>query len=47
MGKDAVQIPEELRPVLERMAAELSEQVFPGGMPWGTKFADLDRKSVV
>ena len=42
MGKDAVTIPDELRPLLERMASELSEQVFPGGMPWGTKFDYLE-----
>ena len=42
MGKDAVQIPDELRPVLARMAAELSEQIFPDGMPWGTRFDYLE-----
>ena len=33
MGKDAVTIPDEVRPLLERMADQLSEQIFPGGMP--------------
>jgi hypothetical protein len=33
MGKDAVTIPDEIRPLLERMADQLSEQIFPGGMP--------------
>jgi hypothetical protein len=42
MGKDAVTIPDEIRPLLEGMASRLSEQVFPGGMPWGTKFAHLE-----
>jgi hypothetical protein len=42
MGKDAVTIPDEVRPLLERMASQLSEQVFPGGMPWGTKFDHLE-----
>ncbi len=42
MGRDAVTIPDEVRPLLERMAGQLSEQVFPGGMPWGTKFDHLE-----
>ena len=42
MGKDAVTIPDEVRPLLERMADQLSEQIFPGGMPWGTKFDQLE-----
>jgi hypothetical protein len=27
---------------LARMAAELSDRVYPGGMPWGTKFDALE-----
>src|SRR5262245_23148364 len=42
MGKDAVRIPDEVHPLVERMANQLSEQVFPGGMPWGTKFDHLE-----
>ena len=42
MGKDAVTIPDEVRPLLERMASQLSAQIFPGGMPWGTKFDHLE-----
>jgi hypothetical protein len=42
MGKDAVTIPNEVRPLLERMADQLNEQIFPGGMPWGTKFDHLE-----
>jgi hypothetical protein len=41
MGKDVVLIPDEVRPLLEQMADQLSEQIFPGGMPWGTKFDHL------
>lgn len=43
MGKDVVLIPDEVRPLLEQMADQLSEQIFPGGMPWGTKFDHLER----
>ena len=42
MGKDAVTIPDEVRPLLERMAEQLSERIFPGGMPWGTRFDHLE-----
>ncbi len=42
MGKDAVTIPDDVRPLLERMAGQLSEQIFPEGMPWGTKFDHLE-----
>ena len=42
MGKDAVTIPDEVRPLLARMASQLSDQIFPGGMPWGTKFEHLE-----
>jgi hypothetical protein len=42
MGKDAVTIPDQVRPLLARMADQLSEQVFPGGLPWGTKFDHLE-----
>jgi hypothetical protein len=42
MGKDAVTIPDEVRPLLARMATQLSEQVFPEGLPWGTKFDQLE-----
>jgi hypothetical protein len=42
MGKDAVLIPDALRPLLGQMPGQLSEQIFPGGMPWGTKFDHLE-----
>jgi hypothetical protein len=42
MGKDAVLVPDEIQPLLAGIASQLSEQVFPGGMPWGTKFDHLE-----
>lgn len=42
MGKDAATISEELRPLLTQIAGQLSDQVFPEGMPWGTKFDHLE-----
>lgn len=43
MGKDAATIPDGVRFLLPQIAAQLSDQVFPGGMPWGTKFDDLEQ----
>jgi hypothetical protein len=42
MGKDAKAIPDAVRPSLARIAGQLSEEMFPGGMPWGTKFDHLE-----
>jgi hypothetical protein len=42
MGKDAATIPDTIRPLLAQMAGQLSREVFPEGMPWGTKFDHLE-----
>jgi hypothetical protein len=42
MGKDVRAIPDEVRPLLARIAGQLSEEFFPGGMPWGTQFDHLE-----
>jgi phage terminase large subunit GpA-like protein len=42
MGKDATMIPDVVQPLLVRIAGQLSDEIFPGGMPWGTKFDHLE-----
>jgi hypothetical protein len=42
MGKDAAAIRDELRSRLGQMARELGRDVYPEGLPRGTKFSDLE-----
>jgi hypothetical protein len=42
MGKDAAALREELRSRLGQMAQELGREVYPEGLPRGTKFSDLE-----
>jgi predicted nucleic acid-binding Zn ribbon protein len=42
MGKDAAAIRKELRSRLGQMARELGREVYPEGLPRGTKFSDLE-----
>ena len=42
MGKDAGTIPDEVRPLLAQIAGQLNAEIFPEGMPWGTKFDHLE-----
>lgn len=42
MGKDAAAIREQLQPRLGQIARELAREVYPEGMPRGTKFSDLE-----
>jgi hypothetical protein len=47
MGKDAAAIRGDLKPPLSQMARQLAGEVFPGGMPWGTKFSELEQFAAV
>jgi hypothetical protein len=42
MGKDAVSIRNQLQPRLAQMARELGREVYPDGLPRGTKFSELE-----
>jgi hypothetical protein len=42
MGKDVVTIPEHLRTQLGQVAREIGRQVYPDGLPPGTKFSVLE-----
>ena len=42
MGKDAVTIREEFHARLGRMARELAQELYPDGLPRGTKFSELE-----
>jgi hypothetical protein len=42
MGKDAATIRHQLQPRLAQMARELGREVYPDGMPRGTKFSELE-----
>lgn len=42
MGKDTAQIRKEFQDRLGRMARELAKELYPGGMPRGTKFSELE-----
>lgn len=43
MGKDAAALRDQLQPLPAQFAERLSPEVFPEGMPWGTRFAELGR----
>src|SRR5512135_3568824 len=43
MGKDAAALRDQLQPLPAQIAERLSPEVFPEGMPWGTRFAELGR----
>jgi hypothetical protein len=42
MGKDAVEIKREFYPRLSQMARELAKELYPDGLPRGTKFSELE-----
>lgn len=42
MGKQAGAVPDQLRPRLEQMARELGREIYPDGLPRGTKFSELE-----
>lgn len=42
MGKDAAALPDQVHPLLARIAGQLSAAIFPEGMPWGTRFDALE-----
>ena len=42
MGKDAKEIRKEFHSRLGRIARELARELYPGGLPRGTKFSDLE-----
>ena len=42
MGKEAASIPDHLRPLLSQFAEQVGRQVFPDGLPRGTKFSELE-----
>lgn len=42
MGKDAVIVREQLQARLHEMARELGREVYPDGLPRGTKFSELE-----
>lgn len=42
MGKDAATIREQFHTRLGRMARELAQELYPGGLPRGTKFSELE-----
>ena len=42
MGKDAAAVRRQLQARLGEIARELGREVYPGGLPRGTKFSDLE-----
>jgi hypothetical protein len=42
MGKDAAEIRNEFQTRLGQMARELAKQLYPNGLPRGTKFSELE-----
>lgn len=42
MGKDVVSIPDNLKPILSRFAQQIGREVYPDGLPQGTKFSQLE-----
>ena len=42
MGKDAAEIRLEFRSRLGQMARELAKEVYPAGLPRGTRFSELE-----
>jgi hypothetical protein len=42
MGKDAATIRDQLKPQLAQMARELGREIYPDGLPRGTKFSALE-----
>jgi hypothetical protein len=42
MGKDAATLRAELQPRLAQMARELGRELYPDGLPRGTKFSELE-----
>src|SRR3989442_12496784 len=42
MGKDTAALRDQLQPRLAQIAAELGREVYPDGLPRGTKFSELE-----
>ncbi len=42
-GKDVTVFQEEVRPVVQEAVRKIHDQIFPDGMPWGTKFSSSKR----
>lgn len=45
MGKDVPSIPDKLRPILSQFADQIGREIYPGGLPRGTKFSELETLS--
>ena len=46
MGKDAAEIRREYHSRLGQMARELTKELYPDGLPRGTKFSELEAVAV-
>jgi hypothetical protein len=42
MGKDVLSIPDQIRPILSQCADQIGREVYPHGLPPGTKFSELE-----
>lgn len=45
MGKDVPSIPDNLRPILSQVAEQIGREVYPNGLPRGTRFSELETLS--
>jgi hypothetical protein len=45
MGKDVPSIPDNLRPILSQVAEQIGREIYPNGLPRGTRFSDLETLS--
>jgi hypothetical protein len=45
MGKDVPSIPDKLRPILSQFADQIGREVYPNGLPRGTRFSALEALS--
>lgn len=45
MGKDDPSIPDNLRPILSQFAEQIGRELYPNGLPRGTKFSKLETLS--
>jgi hypothetical protein len=47
MGKDVASIPDSLRPMLSQFADQIGREIYPHGLPRGTKFSQLETLSAL
>jgi hypothetical protein len=47
MGKDVPSIPDNLRPMLSQFADQIGREIYPNGLPRGTKFSQLETLSAL